>query len=90
MPRVAQFMAQLSDSQIEKMESYLMQKESATQAGDQATLAQLDSTFENELTAVADYLIQLDDTELAQLTTQIQENETQLAQNKKGVGKRNY
>ena len=90
MPRVASFMAQLDDQQIEKMESYLVQKQQATLSRDQATLAQLDSNFENELTAVADYLIQLDDTELAQLTSQIQENESLLAQGKKGVGKRNY
>ena len=90
MPRVASFMAQLDDQQIEKMESYLVQKQQATLSRDQATLAQLDTNFESDLTAVADYLIQLDDTELAQLTSQIQKNETQLAQGRKGVGKRNY
>ena len=67
--QVAQFMAQLSEQEIDSMESYLLQMENATEAGDSDTLAQLGTTLDENLAAIADYLVQLDDTELAQLTT---------------------
>ena len=71
--QVATFMAQLSEEEIDSMESYLVQMESATQAGDSDTLAQLGTTLDENLGAIADYLVQLDDTELAQLTSKMSE-----------------
>ena len=64
-------MAQLSEEEIDSMETYLVQMEQATESGDQDTLAQLNSTLDENLATVADYLIQLDDNELAQLTGMI-------------------
>ena len=69
--KVASFMAQLSEEEIDSMETYLVQMEQATESGDQDTLAQLNSTLDENLATVADYLIQLDDNELAQLTGMI-------------------
>ena len=64
-------MAQLSEEEIDSMETYLVQMEQATESGDQDTLAQLNSSLDENLATVADYLIQLDDNELAQLTGMI-------------------
>ena len=69
--KVASFMAQLSEEEIDSMETYLVQMEQATESGDQDTLAQLNSSLDENLATVADYLIQLDDNELAQLTGMI-------------------
>ena len=64
-------MAQLSEEEIDSMETYLVQMEQATEYGDQDTLAQLNSSLDENLATVADYLIPLDDNELAQLTGMI-------------------
>ena len=64
-------MAQLSEEEIDSMETYLVQMEQATESGDQDTLAQLNSSLDENLATVADYLIPLDDNELAQLTGMI-------------------
>jgi len=69
--KVATFMAQLSEEEIDSMENYLVQMEQATESGDQDTLAQLGTTLDENLATVADYLVQLDDNELAQLTSMI-------------------
>lgn len=69
--QVASFMSQLSTEEIDNMENYLMQMDHATQSGDHGTLAQLGTTLDENLATVADYLIQLDDHELAQLTNMI-------------------
>lgn len=55
--QVAQFMAQLSEQEIDSMESYLLQMENATEAGDSDTLAQLGTTLDENLAAIADYLV---------------------------------
>ena len=69
LPKVANFLAQLSEDQIDSMESYLVQMEQAKESGDDATLAQLGSDLDENLSAVADYLVQLDDGELGELNT---------------------
>ena len=53
------------------METYLHQMESSPEPLDQESLAQLSSGLDANLAAIGDYLFQLDDTELAQLTTLI-------------------
>ena len=54
------------------MENYLVQMERAGNLiGDRDTLAQLGTTLDENLATVADYLIQLDDSELSQLTSMI-------------------
>ena len=59
--QIAQFMAQLGDEDIDSMENYLMQMENAHASGDAANLAQLGANMDENLMAVADYLVQLDD-----------------------------
>ena len=54
-------MAQLGDEDIDSMENYLMQMENAHASGDAANLAQLGANMDENLMAVADYLVQLDD-----------------------------
>ena len=56
---------------MDQMENYLLQVEQATETGDHDTLAQLSSNLDANLATVADYLIQLDDNELGQLTDMI-------------------
>ena len=51
----------------------------AKETGDQEALAQLGSGFEENLSAVADYLVQLDDNELAQLTSLIEAEQAHVA-----------
>ena len=66
--KVATFMAQLSDQQLDAMESYLVQLEQAADKGDES-LAQ--TNVSSDLTAIADYLVQLDEQELDLLNTMI-------------------
>ena len=60
-------MAQLGDEDIDSMENYLMQMENAHASGDAANLAQLGANIDENLMAVADYLVQLDDQEIDKL-----------------------
>ena len=54
------------------MEQYLIQIEHAKETGDNSQLAQLSDSLDNSMQAVADYLVQLDASELTQVTGLIQ------------------
>ena len=54
------------------MEQYLIQIEHAKETGDDSQLAQLSDSLDNSMQAVADYLVQLDASELTQVTGLIQ------------------
>lgn len=49
LPKVAQFLAQLGEGDIDSMELYLLQLEHASESGDSATLAQLGSTIDENM-----------------------------------------
>ena len=68
LPKIAHFLGQLSTEQIASMENYLMQIENAKLTGDDSQLAQLGASLDENLAAVADYLVQLEEKELAQVT----------------------
>lgn len=74
LPKVADFLSQLNMSDIDNMEFYLIQMEHATENGDQDELAQLENNLDSNMQAVADYLVQLDEQELAQITDIIHGN----------------
>ena len=65
LPKVASFLVELSEEDIGSMENYLIQLEQAAESGDSDTLAQLGSSLDENFQTVADYLVQLDDNELA-------------------------
>ena len=65
LPKVASFLVELSEEDISSMENYLIQLEQAAESGDSDTLAQLGSSLDENFQTVADYLVQLDDNELA-------------------------
>ena len=65
LPKIASFLVELSEEDIGSMENYLIQLEQAAESGDSDTLAQLGSSLDENFQTVADYLVQLDDNELA-------------------------
>jgi len=69
--QVASYMGKLSEDQLNSMEQYLAQLQ---EVGPNA-LAQ--TGIDESLASIADYLVQLDDKELAQLTTNLYQNAVQ-------------
>ena len=74
--KVAQYLSQLSAQQVDNMGQYLMQLETVKTTGDESLLAQQIDGVDENMAAVADYLVQLDQNELAQVTAHINSNAT--------------
>ena len=67
LPKIATFLAQMDERELDTMEYYLAQMEQAKQSGNDDTLAQLNSMMDENLVTIAEYLTQLDSTELSQI-----------------------